>query len=88
MAQVRIGDELDTLRTESRNPPVENLGLAAKYMHSILQRLGIKFAFFGGWAVYLRGGPRKAQGLDIVISTAGDMQKYLDLQEYLRGQSW
>ncbi|KAH8907489.1 hypothetical protein BR93DRAFT_877746 [Coniochaeta sp. PMI_546] len=65
----------------SFDPPMQNLGLAARYIVSLFRRHGIPFAFLGGWAIYLRGGLRTNQDVDVTVAGNMDGLKAIMLQE-------
>ena len=67
-AEIYDTDRFAELYYGSRNPPTPNLGLAARYLISLFQRWSIPFAFLGGWAVYLRGGWRQTQDVDVAVA--------------------
>lgn len=50
------------------NPPVQSLGLATRYIIPLFRSHEIPFALLGGWAIYLRGGERPTERVDIVAS--------------------
>ncbi|KAB5581053.1 hypothetical protein GE09DRAFT_461148 [Coniochaeta sp. 2T2.1] len=68
LAEIYDTDRFGELYYGSNDPPDRNLGLAARYMVSLLRRHGIPFAFLGGWAIRLRGGRRATQDIDIAVA--------------------
>jgi len=68
MAEIYDTDRFGELYHGSRNPPLENLGLAARYMISLFRKHSIPFAILGGWAVYLRSGQRRTEHVDITVA--------------------
>lgn len=80
-AEIYDTDRFGTLYYGSRNPPIANLGLAAAYMISLFRRHKITFAFMGGWAVFLRGGQRSTQDIDLTVAGSMDDVKAIMLQE-------
>lgn len=60
------GDDLKAkLLEDSRDPPEDYLCKAADILYNTLADEDVEFAFVGGWAVYLRGGTRKPNGVDV-----------------------
>lgn len=80
-AEVYDTDRFGTLYHGSRNPPMANLGLAAAYMISLFRLHNISFAFVGGWAIFLRGGQRSTQDIDLAVAGNMDDVKAIMLQE-------
>ena len=64
----------------SREPQINELGLAARFMIQVFEYYRIPFAFFGGWAMYMRGSPRQTQDVDIAVGTTMEYLKAILLQ--------
>ncbi|CAK7227936.1 hypothetical protein SCUCBS95973_006712 [Sporothrix curviconia] len=80
-AEIYDTDRFAELYRVSQDPPLASLGLAARFLVSFFQTNGIAFAFLGGWAVYLRGGWRRTQDVDICVNTTMEHLKSLLLRE-------
>lgn len=80
-AEIYDTERFSTLYLGSRNPPMGNLGLAAAYMISLFRRHEITFAFMGGWALFLRGGQRSTQDIDLAVAGYMDDLKAIMSQE-------
>ncbi|KAB5530358.1 hypothetical protein GE09DRAFT_390151 [Coniochaeta sp. 2T2.1] len=83
LAEIYDTDRFGELYYGSNDLDDRNLGLAARYMVSLLRRHGIPFAFLGGWAMRLRGGDRSTQDIDIAVAgyVGMDYLKAVMLQE-------
>ncbi|KAH8745934.1 hypothetical protein BGZ57DRAFT_836685 [Hyaloscypha finlandica] len=64
----------------SREPQINELGLAARFLIQVFEYYRIPFAFFGGWAMYMRGSPRQTQDVDIAVGTTMEYLKAILLQ--------
>jgi hypothetical protein len=71
-AEVYDTNRFSQLYHASRRPSPEHLGLAADFLFSLFDRHSILFAFLGGWAVYLRGGSRRTEDVDVSVDTDMD----------------
>ncbi len=69
-AEIYNTDRFAELYNASHSPALENLGLAARFMIAFFQYHSIPFAFLGGWAVYLRGGSRETEDIDMTVATS------------------
>ncbi|PQK17448.1 hypothetical protein BB8028_0007g06430 [Beauveria bassiana] len=69
-AEVYNTTRFEELYEGSLSPAMENLALASLFLLRLFQRHKIPSAFLGGWAVYLRGGPRMTQDVDIAVATS------------------
>jgi len=67
MAEIYNTDRFAVLYAASQAPPVENLGLAARYVAALFQQNNVPAAFLGGWAVYLRGSGRSTNDVDMTV---------------------
>lgn len=67
-AEIYDTDRFAQLYYPSRNANTMHLGLAARYMTALFHGYNITYAFIGGWAVYLRGGNRTTQDVDIAVA--------------------
>lgn len=81
MAELYDTDRFAELYDASLEPGTENLGLAARFFVSFFQNHGISYAFLGGWAVYLRGGWRRTQDVDICVNITMEHLKTLLCRE-------
>jgi len=70
----------EQLYYSSRRPPVENLGLAAKFFVGISHIGQFPMAFLGGWAMYLRGSSRQTEEIDVAVNATIDYIKSILLQ--------
>jgi hypothetical protein len=64
----------------SRQPEINELGLAARFMIQVFEHYRIPFAFLGGWAMYMRGSRRQTQDVDIAVGTTMEYLKAILLQ--------
>lgn len=71
-AEVYDTNRFSQLYQASRRPSPEHLGLAADFLFSLFDRHSIRFAFLGGWAVYLRGGTRRTEDVDLSVDMSMD----------------
>lgn len=69
MAEVYDTDRFAVLYAASQRPPIENLGLAARFMAAVFQGNNVPAAFLGGWAIYLRGSGRTTNDVDMTVGT-------------------
>ncbi|RMJ09166.1 hypothetical protein CDV36_011223 [Fusarium kuroshium] len=69
MAEIYDTDRFGELYYASREPSRQNLALGARYLNDLFAFYQVPFAFLGGWAVYLRGGQRRTQDVDIAVAT-------------------
>ncbi|KAI1504850.1 hypothetical protein F5X99DRAFT_405489 [Biscogniauxia marginata] len=67
---------LAELYTASRNPHGTNLTLGARYLAEILYT-SMEFAFFGGYAMTVRGMRRSTVDIDVLVNT--DTQSMIDV---------
>lgn len=80
-AEVYNTTRFEELYKGSLRPAMENLALASLFLLRLFQRHEIPSAFLGGWAVYLRGGPRMTQDVDIAVATSMSRLKTVLLGE-------
>lgn len=81
MADIYNTDRFEVLYTASQAPPIENLGLAARYVAVLFRQNNVPAAFLGGWAVYLRGSGRTTNDVDMTVrSTMAQLIQILELQ--------
>ncbi|CAI4215408.1 unnamed protein product [Parascedosporium putredinis] len=71
-AEVYDTNRFSQLYQASRRPSPEHLSLAADFLFSLFDRHSIRFAFLGGWAVYLRGGTRRTEDVDLSVDMSMD----------------
>ncbi|KAM3520526.1 hypothetical protein MY4038_009392 [Beauveria bassiana] len=69
-AEVYNTTRFEELYKGSLSPAMEDLALASLFLLRLFQQHGIPSAFIGGWAVYLRGGPRMTRDVDIAVATS------------------
>ena len=81
MAEVYDTTRFGELYYAARTPPVLNLGLAARYISSLLTSHSIPFAMIGGWAIYLRGSGRRTQDVDVAVATSMEQLKQVLLAQ-------
>ncbi|EPS28780.1 hypothetical protein POX_f07858 [Penicillium oxalicum] len=77
MAEIYNTDRFAELYYPSNTADLLQLGLAARFIASLLEAHQITYAFIGGWAVYLRGGRRRTQDIDITVATTMDHLKHI-----------
>jgi hypothetical protein len=65
----------------SLSPSMENMALASRFLLGLFRQHKVPCAFLGGWAVYLRGGPRMTQDVDIAVATSMSRLKTVLLGE-------
>lgn len=82
MAEIYDTDRFAELYYPSNTADLLQLGLAARFIASLFEAHQITYAFIGGWAVYLRGGRRRTQDIDITVATTMD-----NLKQILTAQS-
>ncbi|KAM3522626.1 hypothetical protein NHJ13051_005569 [Beauveria bassiana] len=80
-AEVYNTTQFEELYKGSLSPAMENLALASRFLLRLFQQHKIPSAFLGGWAVYLRGGPRMTQDVDIAVATSMSRLKTVLLGE-------
>ena len=80
--QAKIYDtpRFEQLYYSSRRAPVENLGLAAKFFIGLSHNGQVPMAFFGGWAMCLRGSSRQTEEIDVAVNATMDYIKSILLQ--------
>lgn len=77
-AEVYNTDRFAELYYVSMNPDVDSLALATRYLIKLFRDRHVPYAVLGGWAVYLRGGQRTTQDVDIAVrSTMNDLKATL-----------
>lgn len=69
-AEVYDTSRFSDLYHASRSPSPQHLGLAARFLVSLFRGHSVFFAFLGGWAVYLRGGGRRTEDVDVSVATS------------------
>lgn len=69
-AEVYDTSRFSDLYHASRSPSPQHLGLAARFLVSLFRSHSVFFAFLGGWAVYLRGGGRRTEDVDVSVATS------------------
>lgn len=77
MAEIYDTDRFAELYYPSNSADLLQLGLAARFIASLFEVHQITYAFIGGWAVYLRGGRRRTQDIDITVATSMDHLKQI-----------
>lgn len=77
MAEIYDTDRFAQLYYPSNTADLLQLGLAARFIASLFEAHQITYAFIGGWAVYLRGGRRRTQDIDITVATTMDHLKQI-----------
>jgi hypothetical protein len=77
MAEIYDTDRFAELYYPSNSADLLQLGLAARFIASLFEAHQITYAFIGGWAVYLRGGRRRTQDIDITVATSMDHLKQI-----------
>ncbi|KAJ6108460.1 hypothetical protein N7523_009783 [Penicillium sp. IBT 18751x] len=82
MAEIYNTDRFAELYYPSNTAEIMQLGLAGRFIATLLEDHQITYAFIGGWAVYLRGGSRTTRDIDISVKTTMD-----HLREILMAQS-
>jgi hypothetical protein len=80
LAEVYDTTRFGELYYGSRAPEINDLCLAARFMIQIFEYYRIPFAFLGGWAMYVRGSPRRTQDVDIAVGTTVEYLKAILLQ--------
>ncbi|KAM3541833.1 hypothetical protein ARSEF1564_005264 [Beauveria bassiana] len=80
-AEVYNTTRFEELYKGSLSPAMEDLALASLFLLRLFQQHGIPSAFIGGWAVYLRGGPRMTRDVDIAVATSMSRLKTVLLGE-------
>jgi hypothetical protein len=80
LAEVYDTTRFGELYYGSRAPETNDLCLAARFMIQIFEYYRIPFAFLGGWAMYVRGSPRRTQDVDIAVGTTMEYLKAILLQ--------
>lgn len=79
-AEIYDTPRFEQLYYSSRKAPVENLGLAAKFFVGMSHTGHFPMAFFGGWAMYLRGSSRQTGEIDVAVNATMDYIKSILLQ--------
>lgn len=69
-AEVYDTSRFSDLYHASRSPSPQHLGFAARFLVSLFRDHSVFFAFLGGWAVYLRGGGRQTEDVDVSVATS------------------
>lgn len=77
MAEVYNTDRFAELYYPSNTADLLQLGLAARFVAMLFESNQVTYAFIGGWAVYLRGGRRRTQDIDITVATTMDHLKQI-----------
>jgi hypothetical protein len=77
MAEIYDTDRFAELYYPSNTADLLQLGLAARFIASLFEAHQVTYAFIGGWAVYLRGGRRRTQDIDITVATTMDHLKQI-----------
>lgn len=77
MAEIYNTDRFAQLYQGSHNPPVQNLGLAARYLIALFKKCSITHAIFGGWALYVRGAPRRCENVDFTVGCTMEDMKWV-----------
>ncbi|KAJ5642031.1 hypothetical protein N7490_006031 [Penicillium lividum] len=72
MAEIYNTDRFAELYYPSNTADLLHLGLAARFVAALFESSRVTYAFIGGWAVYLRGGRRRTQDIDITVATSMD----------------
>ncbi|KAJ5569807.1 uncharacterized protein N7459_009237 [Penicillium hispanicum] len=75
MAEIYNTDRFAELYYPSNTADLLHLGLAARFVAMLFESSQVTYAFIGGWAVYLRGGRRRTQDIDITVATTMDHLK-------------
>ncbi|KAJ6172662.1 hypothetical protein N7470_001729 [Penicillium chermesinum] len=75
MAEIYNTDRFAELYYPSNTADLLHLGLAARFVATLFESNQITYAFIGGWAVYLRGGGRRTQDIDITVDDSMDHVK-------------
>lgn len=81
MAEVYNTDRFAELYYPSNTADLLQLGLAARFVAMLFESYHVTYAFIGGWAVYLRGGRRRTQDIDITVATTMDHLKQMLMAE-------
>ena len=68
-AEVYNTDRFAQLYHASRQPPMDNIGLAAAHLIDLFNRNNIPAAMMGGYSLYVQGNPRETSDLDITVRT-------------------
>lgn len=69
-AEVYDTNRFSDLYHASRRPSPQHLGLAARFLIALFGSHSVFYAFLGGWAVYLRGGGRRTEDVDVSVATS------------------
>ncbi|KAJ5281667.1 hypothetical protein N7478_007039 [Penicillium angulare] len=77
MAEIYNTDRFAELYYPSNTADLLHLGLAARFVAALFESNQVTYAFIGGWAVYLRGGRRRTQDIDITVATSMDHLKQI-----------
>ncbi|KAJ5725654.1 hypothetical protein N7540_002059 [Penicillium herquei] len=77
MAEIYNTDRFAELYYPSNTADLLHLGLAARFVAALFESNHVTYAFIGGWAVYLRGGRRRTQDIDITVATSMDHLKQI-----------
>ncbi|KAJ5902848.1 hypothetical protein N7495_003376 [Penicillium taxi] len=77
MAEIYNTDRFAELYYPSNTADLLQLGLAARYVALLFESYQITYAFIGGWAVYLRGGRRSTQDIDIAVASPMNVLKQI-----------
>lgn len=81
-AEVYDTSRFSDLYHASRSPSPQHLGLAARFLVSLFRGHSVFFAFLGGWAVYLRGGGRRTEDVDVSVAISmGSLTEILMREE-------
>ncbi|SPN97467.1 uncharacterized protein DNG_00981 [Cephalotrichum gorgonifer] len=80
-AEIYDTNRFSVLYHNSRRPSPQHLGLAARFLISLFRSHSIFFAFLGGWAVYLRGGARRTEDVDVSVAVSMERLEAILVQE-------
>lgn len=80
-AEVYDTNRFSDLYHASRRPLPQHLGLAARFLIALFGSHSVFYAFLGGWAVYLRGGGRRTEDVDVSVATSMESLTAILLQE-------
>ena len=80
-AEVYDTNRFSDLYHASRRPSPQHLCLAARFLVALFRGHSVFFAFLGGWAVYLRGGGRRTEDVDVSVATSMESLTAILMQE-------
>lgn len=86
-AEVYDTNRFSDLYHASRRPLPQHLGLAARFLIALFGSHSVFYAFLGGWAVYLRGGGRMTEDVDVSVATSMESLTAILLQEERCGRA-